>query len=35
VGDEAGMARMELELRRFSERIGATQDLYKAGILQH
>lgn len=34
-GDEAGAARTELELRRFSDRIGATQDLYKAGILKH
>lgn len=35
VGDEAGSARMELELRRFADRIGATPDLYRAGILKH
>ncbi len=35
IGDEEGAARMEHELRRFGDRIGATQDLYKAGILKH
>lgn len=35
VEDEAGIARTEAELRRFSDRIGATQELYKAGILKH
>ncbi len=35
VEDEAGASRIEFDLRRFSERIGATQDLYKNGILKH
>ncbi len=35
IGDEAGTARTEYELRRFSDAIGATGDLYKAGILTH
>jgi hypothetical protein len=33
--DEANSARQEQELRQFSKRIGAEQDLYKAGILKH
>jgi hypothetical protein len=35
IGDETASSRMEAELRRFSDRIGATQELYKAGILGH
>ncbi len=33
--DEANSSRMEAELRKFAERIGATPELYKAGILKH
>ena len=33
--DEANSARQEQELRQFSKRCGAEQDLYKAGLLKH
>lgn len=35
VNDEAGMARAEQELRRLAERIGATNELYRLGVLPH
>lgn len=35
VNDEAGMARTEQELRRLADRIGATNELYRMGVLSH
>lgn len=35
VNDEAGMARTEQELRRLADRIGATNELYRLGVLPH